>query len=283
MNKHKLLLILCCVLSHWGCAQDSLFSNVPSSEQWLKLANGLDYCELDGPYQSRIGNSKVSFLKINPNVVDLKLLAASQLETSAQTVTQWADSFNLNVVINAGMYDNVSRLMNHAYMKVGDHINNPNLKPMNNAVIVLDPIRGSQPQMDIYDLNCRTWEDIHSNYSSCIQGMRMIDCNGVPISWSKNQQPCSMLICAKDSKNMIYFIFCESYYTQNEMLHYLAELPFKLKSAIYMEGGPETSFFVRVGDYTIKKAGNYVSKTVPKKTNNHFWPLPNVIGVRVRQ
>lgn len=264
-------------------AQDSLFSNVPSSKDWCTLAKGLEYCELDGPYISVVGDSKISILRVEPSFLDVELLAASNHQIKPKTVSEWADSFELNVVMNAGMYDNVSRLMNHAYMKVGDHINNPNLKSMNNAVIVLDPITPKAQNLNIVDLKCNSWEDIHANYSSCIQGMRMIDCNGGPISWSKSKLACSMLICARDNSNRIYFIFCHSYYTQNEMIQYLVSLPFGLNSAIYMEGGPETSFYVKANGNVILKAGNYVTKSIPKKTNNHFWPLPNVIGLRIKE
>jgi hypothetical protein len=66
------------------------------------------------------------------------------------------------------------------------------------------------------------------------------------------------------------------------MIQFLVSLPWGLNSAIYMEGGPETSFYVNTGDHVIYKAGNYVSKSIPKKTNDHFWPLPNVIGLRVK-
>jgi hypothetical protein len=283
MKKKHLFIFFYCVTILKVNAQDSLFSNVPSSELWLSIAEGLEYCELNGPYKSILGDSKISILRFEPNLVESKLLAASQFQIQPKTVAEWADSFGLDVVINAGMYQNASKLMNHAYMKVGNHINNPNIKPMNNAVIVLDPKQENKPNLDIIDLSCKNWNDVHFNFSSCIQGVRMIDCYGNPILWSKSKLPCSMLVCAKDNKGRIYFIFNQSNYTQNDMIQYLVSLPFELNSAIYMEGGPETSFYLKTGIYRVMKAGNYVSKSIPPKINDHFWPLPNVIGLRVKK
>jgi hypothetical protein len=58
--------------------------------------------------------------------------------------------------------------------------------------------------------------------------------------------------------------------------------PMKLINAIYMEGGPETSLFVNVGETQIEKVGSYVSQTYENDANDHFWKLPNVIGIRLK-
>ena len=49
-----------------------------------------------------------------------------------------------------------------------------------------------------------------------------------------------------------------------------------------MEGGPETSLFLKNEKATIRKIGSYVSNTYPIDTNSNFWKIPNVIGVKLR-
>ena len=52
--------------------------------------------------------------------------------------------------------------------------------------------------------------------------------------------------------------------------------------AIYLEGGPETSLYVCVGETVIEKLGSYVSDTYPTDANQTFWRLPNVIGIKAK-
>jgi hypothetical protein len=40
---------------------------------------------------------------------------------------------------------------------------------------------------------------------------------------------------------------------------------------------------VDIDDYRIEKVGSYVSNTYPTDANSEYWPLPNVIGVRVKK
>jgi hypothetical protein len=111
----------------------------------------------------------------------------------------------------------------------------------------------------------------------------MLDCDGNPLSWDKKKQSCSMLIAAKDTKGNVYFIFTRSPYTHTEMIQFMLKYPEKLTNAIYMEGGPETSLYIHVGETTIEKVGSYVSNTYPTDNNKTYWPLPNVIGLKVKK
>lgn len=111
----------------------------------------------------------------------------------------------------------------------------------------------------------------------------MIDGNGNAMSWNKNPQWCSQLIVAKDKHNSIYFFFTRSPYSHNEMIDFMMNFEEKLYSAIYMEGGPQTSLFVDTKKYRIEKLGSYVSRTYPTDENSEFWNLPNVIGLRKKQ
>jgi hypothetical protein len=47
-----------------------------------------------------------------------------------------------------------------------------------------------------------------------------------------------------------------------------------------MEGGPETSVYIRLADREINLIGTYVSKTWEKLDNKAFRKLPTVIGIR---
>lgn len=251
--------------------------------EWKNLADGIDLCEPSAPRLSILGDSKLTIIKINPNKFDFELLTATQYSKISRPVNEWADSFNLNLVINAGMYELSNGLINRGYMKSYDHHNNASFNPNYNSMIALNPKDTMETKFTIMDLKCDTWEKVKSDYHCYSQGMRMIDCNGEALSWNKRNQSCSMLIAAKDAEGNIYYIFSRSPYTHNQMIGFMMDFPFELTNAIYLEGGPETSLYVKVGDTLIERVGSYVSQTYPRDDNDHFWPLPNVIGLRVKQ
>ena len=76
------------------------------------------YAEFDGPKVSILGDSKVSVLKFNKMKFDYMMLSATQYDSLPRTASQWADSFDLNVVINAGMYNLAKQLESKGYLKI---------------------------------------------------------------------------------------------------------------------------------------------------------------------
>jgi hypothetical protein len=98
--------------------------------------------------------------------------------------------------------------------------------------------------------------------------------------WKKKIQSCSMLIAAEDQKGWFYLIFTRSPYTHNQMIDFIKQMPGGLHNAIYLEGGPETSLLINVDGHRIAKVGSWVSDTWESDTNRHFWPLPNIVGIR---
>lgn len=248
---------------------------------WKKLAKDIDLIETDAPKRSIVGNSKLTILRIDPRGFDFNLITATEYKTK-KTVCEWADTFAFNIVMNAGMYELSNGLLHRGYMKTHRHYNNRNFNPSYKAMIAMHPVDSLKQQFDILDLNCESWENVNNRYHTYAQGMRMIDCNGNPLSWNKQNQSCSMLVAARDKENKIYFIFTRSPYTHNEMIRFMMDFPFKLTNAIYLEGGPETSLYVCIGETVIEKFGSYVSNTYPTNNNDQFWKLPNVIGLKAK-
>jgi hypothetical protein len=270
-----------------SCSQtpsiDSIPERNPKKFDWKKLSEGIELCENDAPKQSEINDSKLTILKIDPRKFDFFLFTATELQNQTFTADKWADTFDLNVVVNAGMYELANGLIHRGYMKNYGHLNNSVFNAGYNSMIALNPMDSLQADFTILDLKCSPWEKVKNNYNCYAQGMRMIDCNGNALSWNKKNQSCSMLVAALDAKGNIYYIFSRSPYTHNEMIAFIQSFPFKLTNAIYIEGGPETSLYIKVGDTVIEKIGSYVSQTYPNDDNDHFWKLPNVIGMRLKK
>lgn len=250
--------------------------------EWKELAPGIAFCETDAPVKSIVNDSKLTLLKLDPKYFDFEMLIATSLDRKARTAPQWAEEYKLDIVLNAGMYELSKKLTSRGYLQHKNHKNNAQIHPTFNSMIAFHPRDSSAAPFQIYDLQCKPWEQIKNKYQSYAQGLRMLDCDGKAIGWNKRKQSCSMLASALDEAGNLYFIYTRSPYTHNQFIAFMRQMPMKLKNAIYMEGGPETSLYVKIGDTKIEKFGSYVSETYPNDLNDHFWELPNVIGLRYK-
>ena len=252
----------------------------PDYSQWVELTKGMEYREIDAPKKSFIGDSKISILRMDPQHFHFDLYTATQYDSIPRDLHTWADTFDLLVAFNAGMYNLARPLQSRAYLKSGSHLNNGKILENFNLMLALGPKPNSQrSNIEVLDLTCANWEQEQHNFSGFAQGLRMIDCNGTPMNWQKKVQSCSMLVAAEDEKGWFYLIFTRSPYTHNQMIGFMTEMPYGLHDAIYLEGGPETSLLIDVNGHCIEKVGSWVSTTWERNDNNHFWRLPNIIGV----
>lgn len=245
------------------------------------IGKGIEYCETDAPLKSVVNDSKLTIVRIEPSFFDFELMVYTE-NGQKRTVKEWADTFDFDIVLNAGMYELSDGKTSRGYLKNYQHHNNPTLRENYNSMIALNPVDTLETPFKVLDLECENWHEIKDDYHSFAQGLRMIDCNQGLIGWNKRKQSCSMLVTAMDPLHRIYFIFTRSPYTHNEMIQFMSSMPFELYNAIYMEGGPETSLYVKTEEMTIEKIGSYVSESYEKDSNNTFWKLPNVIGIKLK-
>lgn len=274
-----LFLISLFVLSYkTGFSQVS--DSVTWSLQWEKLEDGMFYCEADAPEKSSLNDSKITFLKLDPTKFDFRLLTASEHGRTARTADEWAAGFDAQVIVNAGMYNYDRAQSCKGYLKNYSHWNNPQYNGAYNVMMAIHPKDKSLPDFSLFDLTCTQWPAIQPLYHSFCQGLRMINCNGDQMAWNKRPwQACSMVICATDVDGNIYFIFTRSPYTHQTMIGFLHSLPIDIRTTVYLEGGPEASLFIQVGDKLVMKWGSFVSRTYENDDNDHFWKIPNVIAI----
>ena len=286
MKKLNLFLLLVLTFLYSSCTQPAkkvekkVIKEKYSS--WTQLAKGVEFIEMAAPQKSFLGDSKLTILRLEPEQLQFFMYNATQMDNLRLTAPQWADSFDLNIVMNAGMYDLANGLIHRGYLKNGKHVNNKKVNPDYNSMIAFAPKDSMNNNFDILDLQCEKWEEVCDQFSCYAQGMRMIDCNGEAMGWNKKNQSCSMLVAAKDAKGRIWFIFSRSPYSHNQMISFMGTFKEDLRNAIYLEGGPETSLYINIKDICIERIGSYVSQTYPIDTNVDFWELPNVIGIKVK-
>lgn len=280
---YRLLVFIFAVSLLYGCAncRPTKSKEKPNYTNWTTLIKGMEYREINAPFKSFIGDSKLAILRMDPSCFRFDLFSATQHDSISKNVEAWADSFHLMVAFNAGMYDLAKPLQSRAYLQNGKHMNNSQLLENFNLMMALGPKPNSQrSNIEVLDLTCSNWEQEKNKFTGFAQGLRMIDCNAAPMYWQKKIQSCSMLVAAEDQKGWFYLIFTRSPYTHNQMIDFIKQMPGGLHDAIYLEGGPETSLLIDVNGHHIKKVGSWVSTTWESDANKHFWPLPNIVGVR---
>lgn len=251
---------------------------------WKNLMDGLQIAELETPEKSVVGDSKISILKIDQQKFDFEFLTASERGQKPRTAPEWAQEFDKNIIVNAGMYKYNKTQSNKGYMKNYDHLNNPVKNNYYNALLAMHPKDPKKPPFEIIDTYQKDWEKIKNQYHSVCQGMRMINDKGEGMAFTKRpDQSCSMILAATDAESNLYFIFTRSPYTHLNMIALLKALPINIRTTVYLEGGPETSFYVNTGDTVIAKYGSYVSNTCDNDDNDHFRKMPNVIAIRKKK
>lgn len=270
----KTLIIFICLSPSLSTAQ------ISGEIKWRILADGLFYVEMEASEKSILNDSKLTILKVDPMKYRFSLLSASEHGRKNRTAEEWARESGMNVIVNSGMYNTSNARTNKGYMKNYAHINNHRLNKGYNVMMALNPKNSKEPSMRLFDLTHFRWDSIRTRYHSFCQGMRMIDWKGEPLSWDKRPgQSCSMVVASADTEGYIYFFFTRSPYTHQSMIGFLLGLPLNLRTTVYLEGGPEASLYVQAGDTIVAKYGSYVSNSYARDDNDHFWKIPNVIGV----
>ena len=268
------------------CGDPDNANNLKSAEKsknidWTEIEQGLYYSELKAPFTSKVSDSKLSILKIDPEYFSIGLYAASEYDSIRRTPEHWSNDFDLVAVVNAGMFSLGNKITCMGYLKNYDHINNKKIKESYRAFAMFNPKSDKFPQVQIIDMEEENWEYYQQNYNSMFQCIRMVDCNQKHIEWKpKIPISSSMSVLATDKKGNVLFVFTRSPYTANQMSQMLLSLPLSIYSVMYLDGGPEAVLYVSAGDTLIEKVGSWVSRTYANDDNDYMWALPNVIGVK---
>ena len=270
-----LILILFCFV------YQSFAEYPPKAIQWKTIEKGLYLSELKAPKITRIGDSKITILKIDPKYFSFQLVAASEYDSLQRTVKEWCELKGMIAAINAGMYGGKSRISNVGFMKNSNHINNPDFKENYKAIAAFNPVDETLPPFKIIDTENENWENYKDKYLSFSQSMRMIDSQTKPMLWKqKRKMRSSMVVLGTDKKGNVLFIFTRSPFTPNEFSKILLKAPIQIQTAMYLEGGPESSLYLNNGETVVEKIGSYVSRTFAHDKNKEFRKMPNVIGIK---
>ena len=270
-----------------GDAQQKSLSSVTPNDTilsvdsilWYKVAEGLYVANANAPIKSPVNNSVITILKIDPKYYSFRMMCASEHGKKRRSLQEWCEEFGLIGAFNAGMFNTRNMSSSMGYMKNYGHINNYRMNPKYKAMVAFNRRDMSVPEFQISDEDCQPWSELKYKYSSCFQGMRMIDCKQQPIGWNaKPRLKCSMVVLAQDMSGNALVLFTRSPYSPNDFIRMMQIMPLKIKNAIYLEGGPEAGVYLDYKDFLLVRMGSWVSDVHEEDTYNRLYPLPNVVG-----
>ncbi len=249
--------------------------------KWLQVDEGLFYTEVEAPVKSDVSDSKITIIKIDPTQYRFEIATASQYKCKPKPLDKWCEEHRLMAGVNATMFSLQNNRSAMGYLRNYSHTNNSKLKDGYRAMAVFNPQKNKNvPPFQIIDMNHTDWQSLKSSYHCFAQSIRMIDINSQKIEWKlKPNMRSSMTVLAADKEGHALFIFTRSPYTVNQFSDMLLTLPLGIKNAMYLDGGPEASLYLCLNGFEISKQGCYVSDTYERDDNDHFWDIPNIIGI----
>jgi len=218
-------------------------------------------------------------LRIDPVRYEMVLMSAKQTGDGPHTAPEWARRGNLIALVNAGMYQ-ADYATNLGFMQHYDFVNNPRLN-QDNTIAAFNPRTDDVPPFQIIDRTCQDWESLRAQYHSFTQSIRMVDCHRSN-RWSRQAKKWSMVVLGEDAQGRALFIFTRSPFPVHDFIDLLLSLDIDLAKAMYLEGGPEASFYLKSGGRSVQRFGSYETGFLESDENDHYWPIPNVIGIRAK-
>jgi hypothetical protein len=192
---------------------------------WQSLAPGLDLATFSASQPSSSGDSRITVLRIDPDLWSLEFIGLSLDEetSSGWTAQQWSKAHGLTAAINAGMFATDYRT-HVGYLRFREHLNNDKVNGYQ-SVAAFDPRQDGLPRFHIIDLDSPgvSMETILRDYASAIQNLRLIKRPGQN-RWRQQEKMWSEAALGEDKAGRILFIFCRTPYTMHDLNNELLRL-----------------------------------------------------------
>jgi len=247
---------------------------------WRTLSKGLDLATVVTQQHTKVGDSRIVILRIDPTLWDMELLGSGlNKESGARTAKDWCKEQGLTACINAGMF--ASDFRTHlGYMRFREHIGTPASNAYQ-SIAAFDPRRDGLARFRIFDLDVpgHTTDSILRDYASAVQNLRLIKRPGSN-RWSQQDKRWSEAALGEDAQGRILFLFSRSPFSMHELNRELLGSSIGIVAAQHLEGGPEAQLYVNAGGTELERVGSFETGFQESDENDVAWPIPNVLGVR---
>jgi hypothetical protein len=222
------------------------------------------------------GNRIITLVRVDPKRYRFRLL--TKAEHGSRTAPEWVRKFDLTGVINASMFLGDTEQRSTGLMVDGDRAFQGRVNQSMGAFLAWGPSDPSAAPVKIFGRGCSGFDldKIRSDYEVVIQNYRMLNCEGQAIAW-KDSKIYSIAAVGVDKQGWLVFIHSRTPYRMTVFNQMIASKEIGIVGAMYVEGGPEASLYVKTEAGEIRGIGSWETK-FSGASNNHFWKIPNVIG-----
>jgi len=239
---------------------------------WKEADEGLLVAEFESVFNN--DPYEITVVKIDPQSYSFQLLCATELGKESLTTKEWALKYQMLAAVNAGMFQE-NGLTSVGFMKNFAHVNNPRLNNAN-TILAFNRVDENVPEIQLVDCECQDFNYLRQKYQSFVQSIRMISCSHQNV-WSQQDTKWSTLAVAMDTQGNILFLFNRTPLSVHDFIEILLSLPLSLKSAMYLEGGPQASLYLSTSRMTLERYG--VRGGLEKNPLPFPLTIPNVIGI----
>jgi hypothetical protein len=248
----------------------------PEKDEWHVLEDGIEYAQFSAPGSAQ---AKLTVVRIDAKKHPLQMLTCAEAGHEPLPADEWAQRHQLRLVINAGMFE-TDHSTHVGYLKNEAYVCPEAVRSDYESFVVFGATGAGGYPYHIYDLDVTPRETIlNSPQRVILQNLRLIKHPGEN-RWKPQPRQWSEIALAEDAAGRALIIVCPSPSTMHDFNEHLLRLPIGLKAAQHLEGGPEVSLYLKIGDKEIRSIGSYETGFNENHDNARFWPLPNVLGVR---
>ena len=208
----------------------------------------------------------LALARIDPRRFRLVVHTAA-LDGGDRPVPSWAERFGLVAVINASMFREDHRSIGMLVSAAGE--NNAGDNARLGGFLFFDPVDPADAPVELTGRTCPGFDlaALRRRYRGVVQNYRMLECDGSPIPWA-DPKATTAAVLALDADGWVVLALSPSLLRMSDLTRVLAAPALRLRQAVYLEGGPEASLFIKAGREEIAEVG----------VGGVFWAIPNVIG-----
>lgn len=248
------------------------------TREWEQVGAGMEMAIFEMPKKGLVGDSLLTVLRIDPLILEPRILTAAGEGHAKLTADAWAARYQLAMVTNAGMFDVADHSTHVGYLKTSKGANQAEVHPEYFSVFAFDPIDEDSVPARMFDTDETDFEsEIEPKFRGVMQNLRLIKRPGEN-RWTQQPKQWSEAALGEDGAGRMLLIFCRTPYSMHDFNNYLLGLrELDLVCAHHLEGGPEASLFVDYNGTRISLVGSYETGFNENDDNHEFWPIPNVL------
>ncbi len=226
------------------------------------------------------GDTCLTLVRIDPRRWRFELRTAAA-DGGARPAPRWSEEFDLTGVINTSMFADDERSI--GLLRDARTVNNPRDNARLGGFLLFDPVDARDPPVAIAGRSCPGFDlaALQQRYRGIVQDYRMLDCDGKAIAWA-DEKTFSAAAIGLDREGRVVFIHSRTPFRMTRFNQIIAAPELGLAGAIYVEGGPEASLYVKAGGEEVREVGSFETGFFDE-SNRTFWAIPNVLGFAPRQ